>query len=455
MHTADWAAAPGGRDFVQAMTRTWTALESAAAPEPRTARFRCTLVLAWPDGHDEVFEGAVEGRCVWPMRGTAGTRLRPDVPARRPATRAAADLRRDGPGGEEPDQPPGPGLRPVAGRLLWLRAASPPPGRRPGFADRGLASRRLRGLCPLALLRGEMPLLRLQQPRADRDRRGALGAGAGGRGGGGGAAGAGAAGRYGLLRRRHPEPDAARDRGHGARGDRGGMGPRPRRRGDARGQSDLGRGRAFPRLPRRRGQPVVDGGAGARRPGVEGTRADARRRRGAARLRGGPRDLSAGELRPHLCAPGPGGGGLDGGTRRGDGDGGRPPVAVPAHHRARDAVRRPRGPRAAARPAGGRGGGDDVCGDPGAVRGGGDAGLRDLEPRPARGGEPAQPRLLALRRLCRDRARGARAAYGRRGPVGDGGHPDARDLARGGRERRPGSGAHRRSPPASRRSRWR
>jgi XTP/dITP diphosphohydrolase len=73
VHTADWAALPGGgRDFVQAMERTWAALEAAAAKEPRVARFRSTLVLAWPDGHDEVFEGAVEGRCVWPMRGRQG-----------------------------------------------------------------------------------------------------------------------------------------------------------------------------------------------------------------------------------------------------------------------------------------------------------------------------------------------------------------------------------------------
>jgi XTP/dITP diphosphohydrolase len=73
VHTADWAALPGGgRDFVQAMERTWAALEAAAAKEPRAARFRSTLVLAWPDGHDEVFEGAVEGRCVWPMRGRQG-----------------------------------------------------------------------------------------------------------------------------------------------------------------------------------------------------------------------------------------------------------------------------------------------------------------------------------------------------------------------------------------------
>lgn len=73
VHTADWAERPGGgRDFVHAMERTWAELEKVHAPEPRTARFRCTLVLAWPDGHDEVFEGKVEGRCVWPMRGTQG-----------------------------------------------------------------------------------------------------------------------------------------------------------------------------------------------------------------------------------------------------------------------------------------------------------------------------------------------------------------------------------------------
>ena len=83
VHTADWAETPAGRDFVQAMTRTWDELERAGAPEPRTARFRCTLVLAWPDGHDEVFEGTIEGRCVWPMRGERRSRLRPDVPAGR------------------------------------------------------------------------------------------------------------------------------------------------------------------------------------------------------------------------------------------------------------------------------------------------------------------------------------------------------------------------------------
>ncbi|GAB4381899.1 RdgB/HAM1 family non-canonical purine NTP pyrophosphatase [Albidovulum sp.] len=72
VHTADWAETPRGRDFEQAMRRTWEALEAAKAPYPRTARFRATLVLAWPDGHDEVFEGKVEGEVVWPMRGARG-----------------------------------------------------------------------------------------------------------------------------------------------------------------------------------------------------------------------------------------------------------------------------------------------------------------------------------------------------------------------------------------------
>jgi XTP/dITP diphosphohydrolase len=72
VYTADWAETPTGRDFVQAMTRTWAELEQVGAPYPRFARFRATMVLAWPDGYDEVFAGAVEGQVVWPMRGAQG-----------------------------------------------------------------------------------------------------------------------------------------------------------------------------------------------------------------------------------------------------------------------------------------------------------------------------------------------------------------------------------------------
>ena len=72
VYTADWAETPQGRDFVLAMTRAHNELEALGAPEPHTARFCCTLVLAWPDGHDEVFEGVMPGQVVWPMRGDQG-----------------------------------------------------------------------------------------------------------------------------------------------------------------------------------------------------------------------------------------------------------------------------------------------------------------------------------------------------------------------------------------------
>lgn len=72
VYTADWAETPAGRDFMLAMSRAWEALERVGAKPPRKAQFRCTFVLAWPDGHDEVFEGSVPGQIVWPMRGALG-----------------------------------------------------------------------------------------------------------------------------------------------------------------------------------------------------------------------------------------------------------------------------------------------------------------------------------------------------------------------------------------------
>ncbi len=72
VYTADWAETPNGRDFPMAMKKTWDMLDAKGAGEPRTASFNCTLCLAWPDGHDEVFEGRVSGRLTWPMRGEQG-----------------------------------------------------------------------------------------------------------------------------------------------------------------------------------------------------------------------------------------------------------------------------------------------------------------------------------------------------------------------------------------------
>jgi XTP/dITP diphosphohydrolase len=72
VHTADWAEGPDGRDFGRAMEMTWAKLEAAGAAYPRRARFCCTLVLAWPDAHCEVFAGVMPGQIVWPMRGDQG-----------------------------------------------------------------------------------------------------------------------------------------------------------------------------------------------------------------------------------------------------------------------------------------------------------------------------------------------------------------------------------------------
>lgn len=72
VYTADWAATPNGRDFMQAMTRTWAELDARAVPEPRTAQFRATLLMLWPDGHEELFEGVAPGHLVWPPRGALG-----------------------------------------------------------------------------------------------------------------------------------------------------------------------------------------------------------------------------------------------------------------------------------------------------------------------------------------------------------------------------------------------
>ncbi|MGP9803461.1 non-canonical purine NTP pyrophosphatase [Paracoccus sp. NSM] len=72
VHTADWAETGADRDFRMAMERTWTEIQATGKPGPYGAQFRCTLVLMWPDGHDEVFEGVLPGQVVWPPRGAEG-----------------------------------------------------------------------------------------------------------------------------------------------------------------------------------------------------------------------------------------------------------------------------------------------------------------------------------------------------------------------------------------------
>lgn len=72
VHTADWAETDSGRDFGLAMVRLHGEIVASGAPQPHRAAFVCTLCLAWPDGEDHIFEGRVDGRVIWPMRGTRG-----------------------------------------------------------------------------------------------------------------------------------------------------------------------------------------------------------------------------------------------------------------------------------------------------------------------------------------------------------------------------------------------
>lgn len=72
VYTADWAETASGRDFSKAMRRVWEELNEAEVPEPWHASFHCTLCLAWPDGHDEIYPGEVRGSLAWPTRGEQG-----------------------------------------------------------------------------------------------------------------------------------------------------------------------------------------------------------------------------------------------------------------------------------------------------------------------------------------------------------------------------------------------
>jgi len=73
VRSADWAERPdGSRDFAAAMARVHAELAAAGAAPPWRARFTCALVLAWPDGHEELFEGHVPGQIIRPGRGEKG-----------------------------------------------------------------------------------------------------------------------------------------------------------------------------------------------------------------------------------------------------------------------------------------------------------------------------------------------------------------------------------------------
>ena len=77
VYTADWAERQAyeggpGRDWYMAMGKVEGKLAELGPDVDRCGYFVCTLALAWPDGHTEVFEGRVHGTLTWPPRGTLG-----------------------------------------------------------------------------------------------------------------------------------------------------------------------------------------------------------------------------------------------------------------------------------------------------------------------------------------------------------------------------------------------
>jgi XTP/dITP diphosphohydrolase len=72
LFSANWAGP--GKDFAPALERVQRELakRGAIAPDKRRAHFVSALVIAWPDGHQELFEGRTFGKIVDGPRGQGG-----------------------------------------------------------------------------------------------------------------------------------------------------------------------------------------------------------------------------------------------------------------------------------------------------------------------------------------------------------------------------------------------
>ncbi len=69
IYSARWAETEAGRDFSMAMARVEGELGTEG---DRSSYFMAVLALVYPDGHEEVFEGRIDGQAVWPPRGDKG-----------------------------------------------------------------------------------------------------------------------------------------------------------------------------------------------------------------------------------------------------------------------------------------------------------------------------------------------------------------------------------------------
>ena len=73
VYTADWEGPM--RDAMVGMKRIQHELAKRGVPDTDAARratFHCALALAWPDEHVELVHGMLDGRIVWPPRGSGG-----------------------------------------------------------------------------------------------------------------------------------------------------------------------------------------------------------------------------------------------------------------------------------------------------------------------------------------------------------------------------------------------
>ena len=72
IYSARWAGPERNFDRAMEVVEDKLIAQGAITPERRKAHFVCALCIAWPDGHEEEFEGRVDGTLVWPPRGAKG-----------------------------------------------------------------------------------------------------------------------------------------------------------------------------------------------------------------------------------------------------------------------------------------------------------------------------------------------------------------------------------------------
>lgn len=70
IHSARWGETPQGRDFNVAMQKVNEKIGGIDGTQ--SAHFVAVLALLYPDGREEVFEGRIDGKLCWPMRGDKG-----------------------------------------------------------------------------------------------------------------------------------------------------------------------------------------------------------------------------------------------------------------------------------------------------------------------------------------------------------------------------------------------